>query len=55
MALDTVIESVSGASIFQQMRAIDEKHGIRNIVLLAELGQELLCKNAVCRRLKLCM
>jgi len=33
----------------------DEKHSVVNTVLLAELCEKLLSKNAVCRRFKLCV
>ena len=74
VALDTEIEAVSRPSVFQRVRAIDEKHGVNesrrdsfarqkslisedvvNVVFLAEFSKKLLCENAICRRLKLCI
>jgi hypothetical protein len=55
VTFDTEIEAMSRAGVFQRVRAIDEKQRFVDIVFLAEFGEKLLCKNAVCRCLKLCM
>jgi len=49
------IEAVATAGVFQRVRAVDEKHGIVNVVFFAEFGKERLRKYAVCGWFKPCM
>jgi hypothetical protein len=47
------IEAVTLTRILQGVRAIDEKHGVGDVVFLGELRQKRMSKNLRCRRLKL--
>jgi len=46
---------VSGIGVFQWGRAVNEKHGIIDIVFLMEIAEERVSESAVFRRFKRCM
>ena len=48
-------EAVSVAGVFQCGCAIDEKHGIINVVFLAEIGEKRASNHVRSRRFKRCM
>jgi hypothetical protein len=43
VALVSEIVAVTAAGVFQRCCVIDEKHGVVDIVFLAELGEERVC------------
>ena len=53
MFLISEIKSVTRASVFQRCRTINEKHGVLNVVFLAELGIERVSESVGSRRLML--
>jgi hypothetical protein len=55
MAFVSEIEAVSVTGVFQRARAIDEKHGVIDVVFLAEVGKERVSDHLVCCRLKRCV
>lgn len=48
----TKIEATRTAGAFQQVRAMDGKHGVFNIAFFTELGNEYVSINGVSRRFK---
>ncbi len=55
MAFVSEIEAVPRAGVFQLRCAIDEKHGVVDVVFLADFSKEAVRNNVYSRRFKLCM
>jgi hypothetical protein len=49
------IEAVTTAGVFQRVRAVNEKHGIVNVVFLAEISKERVSGYLVNRWSKRCV
>jgi len=55
MFLVSEIESMSLTGVFQRCGPIDKKHGVINVVFLAELGKKCMGENICSRWFKLCI
>jgi hypothetical protein len=49
------IEAVASAGVAEWFRSIDEKHGVVNVVFLAQFVEERVSGNVGSRRFKLCV
>ena len=45
VAFGAEIEAVTVAGVFQRGRTVDEKHGVVDIMFLAEFSEELMCES----------
>jgi hypothetical protein len=55
VAFVSEIEAVTTASVVQRFRTIDEKHGVVNVVFLAQCTEKRVSDNARFGRFKLCI
>jgi hypothetical protein len=55
MSFVSEIETVTSAGFVQWCRTIDEKHGVIDVVFLAQFVEERVCESVVSCRFTLCM